>query len=148
MKYNPKSYRYLGYTYPDVPKSWEPIVIQLIKDIDKIARPKWLPRIVANWLYWLAMGNSIIRIRNKYWYNIWTKIPIKCHIHQIKDKYTSLRVYVSGTNEVYELINKAENDAENTCEDCGSNNDVQIVDGNWVFAYCKDCRIKHKDILW
>lgn len=143
MKYNPKNYRYLGYTYPDVPKSWKPIVIQLIKDIDKIARPKWLPRFLANWFKWLAQGNSVVMVRSRFWNKIFDKIGIKCYIHQIKDKYATLRVYASATDDVYALIELAEKAADNTCEHCGSTDRVEEIGRSWVFRYCHSCRMEY-----
>ena len=72
-----------------------------------------------------------------------TNPPEDFKAEQVKSKYASLRFYVSGsTEEIYELIDKAEAESYNTCEYCGSREDVQLT-GSWVTSLCKGCRDAH-----
>lgn len=139
-------YSYLGNSYPGVPDSWKPIVLDMLKDIDKIVRPWFIPRFVCNWIQWLTMRNSGISINNYFWYNILSKIRKENTIFDIKDKYATLRVYGSFSDIVQGIITDAENRCENTCEYCGSNNNVtDIVVKGWVTNLCEECRIVVKN---
>ena len=63
-------------------------------------------------------------------------------ILQIKEKYGSLRFYISeGSDEIYKLIDKAENDSFTICESCGK---VGKLRGNlsWIQVLCEDCSDK------
>jgi len=65
-------------------------------------------------------------------------------ITQIKEKHGSLRFYIYGGNdEVYKLIDQAEEDSYNICELCGSTEDV-IQYGGWIKTHCKKCREKNE----
>lgn len=59
-------------------------------------------------------------------------------IEQVKEKFGTLRFYVSNANdEVYKLINKAENLSAKTCEDCGEPGEIKI--GSWIRTLCDTC---------
>ena len=61
-------------------------------------------------------------------------------ITQIKEKYGSLRFYTSfGTKELYEMIDKAEDDSYNICETCGSSEHVGHTLRGWEITCCKNC---------
>jgi hypothetical protein len=134
-----KKYRYLGNTFLSIPNTWIPLVTKLIEDIDKLARPKWMPRFLLNWFYWLAMGKSVVRIRSWFWYNLWRKLPIKCQITQIKDKFGGLRFYCSASEEIMKLVEEAEEKSYSICEKCGSMDDVKQVGNGWIYTLCKNC---------
>lgn len=39
---------------------------------------------------------------------------------QVKEKYGTLRFYMTGyTDEIYEIVSRAEDESERTCEECG-----------------------------
>jgi hypothetical protein len=61
-------------------------------------------------------------------------------IHQIKEKKGSLRFYTGGsTNEIYELIDEAEEQSYNICEVCGNQAKLCTTE-NWLKVVCKSHR--------
>ena len=59
-------------------------------------------------------------------------------IEQVKEKFGTLRFYVSNaSNEIHELINKAENLSAKTCEDCGAPGEIKS--GSWIRTLCDTC---------
>jgi hypothetical protein len=58
---------------------------------------------------------------------------------QVKEKFASLRFYMSGyTDEMNELIEKAEEESYRTCEACGK---PGACNGSgWLTVLCEDCR--------
>lgn len=61
---------------------------------------------------------------------------------QIKEKYGTLRIYVShGTDELFKMIDDAEAKSATVCEECGSTEDVGQTLG-YVRTLCKDCAVK------
>lgn len=61
---------------------------------------------------------------------------------QIKEKFGELRFYANFyTKELEELISQAEYEASQTCEICGSKNDIGFTIG-WITTCCKDCVLK------
>lgn len=62
---------------------------------------------------------------------------------QIKEKFGGLRAYYDGGNEeVWDLVNKAEQDSFNVCEGCGSRESI-TTEGGWLITLCKTCREKN-----
>jgi len=134
----------MGYSYPGVPGPWQPIVEKAIIEMEKEIWPqRWLPRFVKRWIHWLATGGSVVRV--KYWwaYRLREKLA-HGSITDIKDKYAGLRIYGSFNDKCYEIIDQAEKECDETCEACGSKDDVIVVDYGWLYNYCKDCREEHK----
>lgn len=105
-------YFYLGYISPSVPKPWISIVEEMIEKIDKKARSKYMPRFILNWITYLAVGNSIHYIKNKFWYWVLLKINWGITIYNIKDKYGKLKVYGSFSDETYKIIEWAQKECE------------------------------------
>jgi hypothetical protein len=65
------------------------------------------------------------------------------HINQIKEKFGSLRFYVSSApEELYKLIDKAERLSEETCEQCSSPG--KLRSGGWLVTECDVCNEKYK----
>lgn len=63
----------------------------------------------------------------------------KIEIHQIKEKFGGLRCYCNFvTNELNEIIRNAEYECSNTCELCGSKENVGTTLG-WITTCCEDC---------
>ena len=59
---------------------------------------------------------------------------------QVKEKFGGLRFYVSGTSqEIDDIIDAAERESYETCERCGSKDDVESK-GSWTKTLCKKCR--------
>lgn len=72
------------------------------------------------------------------------KLAKKFYVTQIKEKFAGLRFYTSyGNDKVFDLINEAENDSFNICENCGKPAKHQTVKG-WMLTLCKACLEKHK----
>lgn len=60
-------------------------------------------------------------------------------ISQIKEKYGTLRIYVSNyIDGVYEIIEKYEDKSEVVCDICGEHGSLHIKNG-WVKTLCKKC---------
>ena len=62
---------------------------------------------------------------------------------QIKEKFGSLRLYMTGyDDEVERIIMDAEENSERTCEDCGAPG--MIREGGWLRCQCDDCAMEGK----
>lgn len=58
---------------------------------------------------------------------------------QVKEKMGSLRYYLTyGTDEMYDIINEAERESENTCESCGKPGTMRNT--GWITVRCEDCK--------
>lgn len=69
-----------------------------------------------------------------------TAIAPDVQASQVKEKFGGLRFYFSGGNdEVYELVNAAEDESYKICENCGSRDGVTQSKG-WIKTECKKCR--------
>lgn len=76
---------------------------------------------------------------NEEYYDDGNQIEIK----QIKEKFGCLRYYIShGTEELYNLIHKAEEESYHTCEYCGSKEHIGYTSG-WIRTMCKKCAEKN-----
>lgn len=135
-----QKYSHVGYSYLSIPKQWESIVRVCIMDIEKLMWPKYLPFWVKRLIHYLATGNSVVRI--KYWWahRLRNKLTGGAMITDIKDKYATLRIYGYFNEEMYSLIDKADKLCQNTCEYCGSNDDVKTTNTSWIRNLCKKCR--------
>ena len=70
------------------------------------------------------------------------KIAPDVEISQIKEKFGGLRFYIDyGTDEVFDLISKAEQESFKICEGCGTKENV-TTEGGWILTLCKTCRKK------
>jgi len=65
-------------------------------------------------------------------------------LEQVKEKYGTLRFYVgSASDEMYELIRKAEGASARTCEECGAEGNNRAWYANWYITLCQPCGKKH-----
>ena len=61
-------------------------------------------------------------------------------VTQVKEKYGGLRFYVGwASDEVYDLIDKAEEESFTICEKCGTRDNVSTK-GGWLLTLCDKCR--------
>lgn len=64
-------------------------------------------------------------------------------VEQIKEKWGTLRIYVrSAPQEIYDLIDEAEQKSQYTCEDCGFQNKEKVKirnTGGWYRTLCERC---------
>lgn len=146
MKFYDK-YRHVGYSYPGVPQGWVKITEDVIRKIEAEMWPRWMPMFLKRWIHYLATGNSVVRV--KYWwaYNLRTWLTGGQVILDVKEKYATLRIYVSGNDKVDKIITEAEEQCERTCQECESTNNVECVDYGWVYNLCADCRNKKEQII-
>ena len=87
---------------------------------------------------WKDLLTPIIDYVNEY--NKDKKEEEKIEFMQIKEKYGGLRVYTNfGTKELFDLIEKAEDESYNVCEDCGSREDVGMRESGWLTTMCLEC---------
>jgi len=57
---------------------------------------------------------------------------------QVKEKYGGLRFYVqAGSDAIFDLIDKAEDESSRTCEMCGEPGELRGV--GWVSTMCDKC---------
>jgi hypothetical protein len=143
MKISEK-YRHIGYSYPGVPKGWVRIVEDAIVKIERAMWPRWIPLFVKRWIHYMATGNSVVRVKNRFWYKVRTKLTKNMIITDIKDKYASLRIYGYFNKDIEAIISKASKKCSETCETCSSTYGVRSVDYGWVYNLCTDCRSKKK----
>ena len=73
-------------------------------------------------------------------YNKDKKDDKKIRFTQIKEKWGGLRVYVNfGTKELFDLIDKAEEESYNVCEFCGTRENMGSTLSGWISSICLDC---------
>ena len=75
-------------------------------------------------------------------------------IHQVKEKFGGLRIYCNYyPKDLNEIIQKAEDESYNTCEICGTKENVGHTCG-YITSCCKDCikelfkNTYRKRIIW
>lgn len=70
--------------------------------------------------------------------------PEDFEAHQIKEKFGGLRFYAGpASNEIFDRIEKAEEESFTICEDCGTTENV-TVEGGWILTLCQTCRSARK----
>lgn len=61
-----------------------------------------------------------------------------CRASQVKEKFGTLRFYMTGsTDEMEAIITEAERRSAVTCEECGKPG--KLVGGGWVYTRCREC---------
>lgn len=63
-------------------------------------------------------------------------------IDQIKEKFGTLRVYVSGADDqIFQWIDKAVQESTHTCETCGAGDALKYchTGGYWLYTRCPQC---------
>lgn len=69
----------------------------------------------------------------------------KIEIHQVKEKFGALRVYLASYDDtVRKMIDDAEEKSYNTCEICGKHIDKPITENHWIYPECNECYEKQK----
>ena len=73
------------------------------------------------------------------------KHPDQVTCTQMKEKFGGLRFYENGADKKVDgMIHYAEYLADNTCQDCGSREDLGKTSG-WITTLCRTCVIAHGD---
>lgn len=67
---------------------------------------------------------------------------------QVKQKFGTLRFYVNISDEfVDDLISSAEEESSQTCEHCGSKEDIGTTKG-WIMVLCRKCAKNYINAIW
>ena len=140
-----KKYKHIGYSYPGVPDGWVTIVEKAIVDIERVMWPRWIPLFIKRWIHYLATDNSVVRVKYRWANNLRNRLTGHCMIMDIKEKYATLRIYAFSSEAIDKIIEKAEIDCDNTCQNCGSTESVETIDTGWVYNLCGECRKKMMD---
>ena len=65
---------------------------------------------------------------------------------QVKEKFGGLRFYITGgSEEIHNLIDAAEDLSFETCEDCGTKENVTVNKVGWIATLCDKCRSKERE---
>lgn len=108
-------------------------------------------------------GNKIPFLSDPYYINLWDDVPRgwinafgyqlcdeieqalekdnlqnKVYIEQAKEKYGQLRIYMTGNDEVYNIISIYETISEHICCECGRPHSP-MMNFSWISPYCKNC---------
>jgi len=79
------------------------------------------------------------------------QIPITVNVTQIKEKFSGLRFYYNGGDDIISgMVNLAESMSYKTCEICGTTKNVGCTKG-WLTTCCLDCLEKNeklKKLVW
>lgn len=65
----------------------------------------------------------------------------------IKEKYGGARFYTSSVPEsskIFDYINEAEEQSYETCEQCGTKENVKLISQGWWRTICDNCGIQRK----
>lgn len=66
-------------------------------------------------------------------------------ILQVKEKFANLRVYISQhSKEIGDIINEAVRLSTITCEECGSQENVDVRGRYWIKTICAPCQEKRE----
>lgn len=102
----------------NVPKGWLPVIDILCGSIQEY--------IDTTWRY-LPGGDKIF--------------PPQATCTQMKEKFGGLRFYVDGGDTHIEgMIKMAEYMCKNTCQECGSKEDIGRTEG-WIMTLCEKCGV-------
>ena len=82
------------------------------------------------------------------------RVPKHFYVVQVKEKFGGLRFYITAApQKVHDLIDIAEHESYNTCEQCGKYQVPQVKNGiyksyyrdklPWVLTLCDECLDKH-----
>jgi len=65
---------------------------------------------------------------------------LSLYVVQIKEKFGGLRFYMNAeTDEMFDLITKAEEESLKICEECGKEG-AQFCGIGWIKTFCESCR--------
>lgn len=134
-----KKYRHIGASYPSVPSGWQPIVKRALTDIERVMWPRWMPMFLKRWIHFLATDNSVVRVKFRWANNLRKKLTGGQMVTDVKEKYATLRIYAYAGKEMDEIITRAENECDATCQECGGNDSVRTVGGRWYENLCVQC---------
>jgi hypothetical protein len=97
---------------------------------DKLVRNRFIPRSLLNFI-----GKYPV---------ILSKIMPNTHITQIKQKFSTLRIYGVFPDNIQKIIDATEVKCNNTCEFCGNPNTTHVMVKSWVRNLCATCEEQKK----
>jgi len=139
-------YKHIGYSYPNVPDGWLPIVIDVIIKIEKEMWPQWwIPMFIKRWIHYLATGNSVVFIKYQPFHKLRTHLNKGMMVIDIKDKYCELRIYGYFNDKIYDILDEANKKIYNICEDCACNvkDNMEKQYHGWWRRLCDKCAEKY-----
>lgn len=101
-------------------------------DIERILR-----RIPDGWGRWISCDAGWYPLVIKLDKQLATIMP-EYKVHQVKEKYGTLRYYCDATDEMEELIAATEIESSKTCEICGALGEI-CVKNYWYKTLCNTC---------
>jgi len=134
-----KKYKHLGTSYPGVPKGWKQLTMECLQEIEEEMWPQWMPYWLKRFIHYQATGNSVVKVKSNFWYKIRSYFTNGMIVFDVKDKYSTLRIYGTFNDKIHTIIERYEEEAEKTCEVCGSQENVELQQGLWLIRYCKQC---------
>lgn len=129
-----KDYRYLYNEVPQISKFWEPIILNMLMELDKAIRPKTIPRFAANKLFDVANSKNF----NAYGAYYLASILNGFSLDVIKTRFANLIIDGNFTN-YKSIIDKAIATCNSTCENCGKPASQKVMIRSWVTNLCSDC---------
>jgi hypothetical protein len=106
-----EKYRYLGSIPWNTDKGEGRAIYPLVLLMDLEAKPWWCPRWVLRFLHLFGSDNSIVRVRNRFWHDLQTKLTKGMTLYDYKTKWSDydLRISVAGPRYIGELARGIEN---------------------------------------
>jgi len=98
---------------------------------------------IFKFLYDMLEYLKINNILYRHWRIKLNRLAYPEHIiaEQVKQKFGSLRFYINiWDDKLHKWINEAEEESINTCEACGSKDQVEMTKG-WIRAQCRKCKL-------
>jgi hypothetical protein len=143
-----QKYKHIGNSHAGVPKGWVPIVEKALVEIEKVMWPQWIPMFLKRWIHYLATGNSVVRVKFWWAYRLRQYITKGQSIQDIKEKYAQLRIYGYAGQQIENIIERAEKECDETCQQCGGKDGVETVEvGRWYLNLCEKCHIPTREVL-
>lgn len=132
-----KRYRHIGYAGLGVPRGWVLITAKALINIEREMWPGWMPFWMKHLIHYLATDNSVVRIKYRWAYNLKQKI-VHCMVTDVKEKYAYLCIYGFFTKKMNEIVEKAVEACNKTCQNCGSQDQLFLTEG-WIERLCVNC---------
>lgn len=106
-----EKYRYLGSIPWKEDGDYFKAIYPLVLAMDYEAKPKWCPRWFLRFLHLFGSDNSIVRVRNRYWHDLQTKLTKGLTLYDYKTKWSDydLRISVVGPRHIVDLSRAIEN---------------------------------------
>lgn len=123
MNYNFQKYKYICERVDDLSVHWQPHVYKLLQQLDKLARPRFIPLFLFNFLNKFKLINSEYKI-----------LYIKANFATLRIGHTILNK--DAVAFIYETIDIC----NNTCEFCGNTNTSHVMVKSWLRNLCTTCK--------